>query len=64
MSRQDYIKIARALGAANATVNDQGWDDRIHAEIMAAMLALDNPRFDRERFLAEVTMTQQEMSLS
>jgi len=47
MSRKDYVAIAQAVADARLADNDK-------AEValkIAAALAADNPRFDRERFL-------------
>lgn len=53
MSAKDYRLLAAAIRAANACVDDTGWDDRIHVEHIADALA-GNPRFDRDRFVAAV----------
>jgi hypothetical protein len=52
MTRKDYILIAAAIKAVNrshdsSVVNGIRWT----AERIADVLARDNPRFDRERFL-------------
>ena len=60
MTRKDYIAIAHALHAAgrhaykHADTRGKSWAafHFAHArEFLADALALDNPRFDRERFL-------------
>lgn len=63
MTRKDYIAIAEALASAHSWVNAQYGgapepDSPLHEpldiarENIADVLAADNPRFDRERFLA------------
>lgn len=55
MTKKDYELIARALKSTHQTVNvptrvAQQWANDVCA--IADALAQDNPRFDRERFLA------------
>jgi hypothetical protein len=56
MTRKDYVLIAAALKAANTPFCNYGADGKTaHANCahqIADMLARDNPRFDRTRFLA------------
>lgn len=56
MTRKDYILIADALHQARARQfqadRAQGFEAIAHAaEILADVLARDNPRFDQARFL-------------
>lgn len=55
MSRKDYVAIAAAIRAEYKAVSDgpalQRSVERV-AERIANVLAADNPRFDRDRFLA------------
>lgn len=57
MTRKDYVLIAAALHQARARQfqadRAQGFEAIGHAaDILADVLAKDNPRFDRSRFLA------------
>lgn len=49
MTRRDYVAIAAVLAGAYCTEDQIGV--RAVAYRMADMLAADNPRFDRARFL-------------
>lgn len=55
MTRKHYVTLADELGYAMA-VEDSDGEQAVKrcAEIMANVLAQDNPRFDRERFLSAV----------
>ena len=53
MTRKDYVAIAAALAKARAeypTMQMNSAHDYVAGEV-AATMAADNPRFDRERFL-------------
>lgn len=61
MSRKDYEAIARCVAGAA-----YGYDDRDHPSVetcceiaasLATVMAQDNPRFDRERFLKACGVT-------
>ena len=54
MSRKDYVTIAAAIAKARSEfVSDEYKAATIlTAQYIADALAADNPRFDRERFLA------------
>ena len=49
MSKQDYVLIAAVLAE---TRNVEPTSRKLLAEAFAEVLALNNPRFDRERFIA------------
>lgn len=52
MTKKDYIAIAEALANARAATGDDKHSALTYAaNQLAAVLARDNPRFDRERFL-------------
>lgn len=48
MTKKDYVAIAQVL---NSAIIGQASPERV-AEKMAEVFKLDNPRFDRARFLA------------
>jgi hypothetical protein len=56
MTRKDYVLIAAACAKAYATFSPRSSNHsngaRYVAECLADALGRDNPRFDRERFLA------------
>jgi len=56
MTRKDYVRIARAINVAAHSSPEPRSARRVGvndcAELLAAELAADNERFDRERFLA------------
>jgi len=55
MTRADYIALAKAI--ATSRVRFSGYDEIADlilddaAEMIAGVLAFDNPRFDKDRFL-------------
>lgn len=54
MTLRDYVAIAAVLADSRSHVFTNGRND-VHATIalkLADMMAADNPRFDRKRFLA------------
>ena len=51
MTRKDYVAIAAAIKDAGERFNMDGAGNYL-AHQLAALLARDNPRFDRARFLA------------
>jgi hypothetical protein len=55
MTRKDYVAIAAALNACRYHPDDGAETDwaccDIHARAIADVMARDNPRFDRARFL-------------
>lgn len=56
MTRKDYIRIAEAIQSARYTCSQAGTETankacNVVAFEFARLLAADNPRFDRERFL-------------
>lgn len=70
MTRRDYVRIAAALAQAHERLQRIGEGQRggimpgpwgasfglqIAAETLADALAADNPRFDRDKFLAAAT---------
>lgn len=56
MTRRDYIRIARAIRRARNAAHGDGARSAldIAAVELMAELADDNPRFDREKFLAAI----------
>jgi hypothetical protein len=56
MTRKDYVAIAEAMTAARADVSTQKISPKLALEFaedrIARALADDNPRFDRDRFIA------------
>ena len=50
MTRKDYVAIAEVIADAKDRFNMDGAGQYITGRL-ADMLAADNPRFDRERFL-------------
>ena len=55
MTRKDYVVIAMGIRRAitNADMHGHGTEEiRLTADYIADELEIDNPRFDRERFLA------------
>lgn len=52
MTRKDYERLAAALLSTRPMGDErfEGWSDAVKA--VANALAADNPRFDRERFVA------------
>ena len=53
MTRKDYIKLADALLSAHNETRTQETRETVEltASYIADVLARDNPRFDRQRFL-------------
>jgi hypothetical protein len=57
MTRKDYVKIARVLALHMQVATEMGAGERKEtiedlAGDLAYMLKADNPRFDRDKFLA------------
>lgn len=52
MTKKDYIAIARVLKSAEFAESTANMTRDYIAREMATMLARDNSRFDRDRFLA------------
>lgn len=53
MTRKDYVALAEAFRAVTTEPWTDGEDTWVRClEAVADVLAADNPRFDRERFLA------------
>lgn len=57
MTRKHYIAVAQVLAAANEQVGYLSPDALIKGitEGLADVFAADNPRFDRQRFIAAAT---------
>lgn len=51
MTRKDYVNIARALGGARFVVQPNKFQWIVCVEAVADQMALDNPAFDRSRFI-------------
>lgn len=55
MTRKDYIAIAKTISSLDEIVDDYALE--AIAEAFADSLAVENPRFDRKRFIVASTAT-------
>jgi hypothetical protein len=51
MTRKDYVAIAKALGGAHFNVQPSKFQWINCVEAVANVMFLDNPKFDRSRFI-------------
>lgn len=62
MTRKDYVAIADAIGEALAAAESRnGLENQLLNRLMAAM-SVDNPRFDRQRFLDRIFETRDSLT--
>lgn len=59
MSRKDYVKVAEVIAAGMTCAKTDDTRQTVHviATCIGEVFAADNPRFDRERFMAACGVT-------